>query len=66
MSDPILPVSQPEPEGRRRKLSRKWMVSMSGHPFWQEAYFDASAGSSIQSLDKLRAALLEMSGKATQ
>jgi hypothetical protein len=32
------------------------------NPFWQEAYFDASAGNSIQNLDKLRAVLLEMSG----
>ena len=37
---------------------------VSKYPFWQEAFFDASAGKSIKDLEKLRKAVLSGSGNA--
>jgi hypothetical protein len=39
-------------------------LRVSKYPFWQEAYFDASAGNAIGDLDKLRTAVLNVSGNA--
>ena len=42
----------------KARPSFKSDVQVSEYPFWQEAYFDASAGEAIAKLDKLRKAVL--------